>query len=89
MEREEVLMTDDEFNVLDELYFVQSFGDLVELSEYQASELIPILIALNEKGYIKFLKDVDEEWGTTTLKHDQFLNSYFLATKKGLLAHNS
>lgn len=89
MEREEVLMTDDEFNVLDELYFVQSFRELVELSGYQESELISVLISLQKKGYVKFLKDVDEEWSVNTLKHDQFLDSYFLATKKGLLAHNS
>ncbi|MFT6866108.1 MAG: DNA-binding MarR family transcriptional regulator [Cyclobacteriaceae bacterium] len=83
-------MTDDEFNVLDELYFVRSYTELKGLVSYADEALIPILKSLNEKDWIKFLINMDDEWAANLeLTDQQFIESYFLATKKGLLAHNS
>ncbi len=82
-------MTDEEFNVLDELYFVIPFSELRNLTEYEDEILIKTLMSLKEKGWIKFLKDVDMEWDEINLTNDQIQQTLFLATKSGLLAHNS
>lgn len=89
MEREEIQMTDDEFNVLDELYFVQSFEELVKLSGYDPDQLVPIISSLFDQGYIKIFKNMDDEWTVEELTKECYPISFFLATKKGLLAHNS
>ncbi|MFY0600463.1 MAG: hypothetical protein JXR03_12395 [Cyclobacteriaceae bacterium] len=82
-------MSDDEFNVLDELYFVQSFDELIALSSYAEAPLLEVLKSLQKQDWIKILKDVDDEWPEANLTDDQIRSSFFLATKKGLLAHNS
>ena len=85
-------LTDLEFRIIDELYFVTSFSDLTyALAEGQSSlteglrtllekELITQLVFEQElKDYRKLEKpDFD------TLEH-----SYFVASRKGLLIHNS
>ena len=83
-------MTDEEFDVLDELYFVIRFDDLLEATEKDADELIKILKSLFSKGWIKVLKTVDDEVPDSEIDMDNSSSEYyFLATKKGLLAHNS
>lgn len=83
-------MTDDEFDVLDELYFVTSFEQLKGATELAPGQLIQILESIYHKGWVKIMKTVDEE-----VPHDQLDlpnmadKYYFLATKDGLLAHNS
>ena len=88
MEGKEISMSEDEFNVLDELYFVQSFDELIDLSGYPAEELIPVLRSLDAKGWVRFMKDVDTDWQDENVSEVELKQSYFLATKKGLLAHN-
>lgn len=83
-------MTDDEFDVLDELYFVESFGQLVSLTAKAESDLTAILKSLFEKGWIKVLAGVDDEVPPEQVDWDGAVHTYhFLATKNGLLAHNS
>lgn len=83
-------MTDDEFDVLDELYFVQSFNQLAELTAKPTIELIPVLEQLYKRGWIKVMSDVDDELPDEEIDFQQGAeNYYYLATKKGLLAHNS
>jgi predicted transcriptional regulator len=82
-------MTDNEFDVLDELYFVTSYNDLLKQLDFSDDLLITILNRLKDKGWVKFLKDIDQEWTITELTADQIKQSYFLASKSGLLAHNS
>lgn len=89
MEREEVLMTNDEFDVLDELYFVQNFDEIIELTSYKPERLLSVLKSLKKNEWIKVLMNADEEWASDDITNDQYLISHFLATKKGLMAHNS
>lgn len=84
-------MSDEEFDVLDELYFVQSFSDLLILTEKSADQLAPVLKSLYEKGWIKVMENVDDEIPKDKLDFDSLQNqeSFFLATKNGLMAHNT
>lgn len=82
-------MTDYEFDILDELYFVHSFAHLQKELDYTDEVLIATLKSMEIKGWVRFLKDVDEEWQQNDITFNEFTKSYFLATKNGLLAHNS
>lgn len=89
MEREEIFMSDLEFDVLDELYFVQSFKDLLQLTELEENELKPVLEKLLAKGWIRCFKDITEEVAKSELDFElEFRKYYYLASKEGLLAHN-
>lgn len=83
-------MTEDEFDVLDELYFVLSFTELVDASGFEKQKLVPVLDSLYKKGWLKVYRDMDQEEAPDKTdifkKHDSYL---YLASKKGLLAHNS
>ena len=83
-------MTDLEFDVIDELYFVTAFNELEQNLSLSRSDLQSILKSLIEKGWVKCLKDVSEELVFDEVEFDQnYSNYYYLATKAGLLAHNS
>lgn len=83
-------MTDDEFEVLDELYFVQSFGDLVDLTGKESQPLTDILAKLYEKGWVRVLEGVDNEVPKDALDLSNRSEQYhYLATKEGLMAHNT
>lgn len=83
-------MTDAEFDVIDELYFVTAFADLatqVVLSEQELKETLQNLLA---KGWIKCYSSASEElFASETDFKNHYKQYYFLATKAGLLAHNS
>ncbi|MCS6821569.1 MAG: transporter [Microscillaceae bacterium] len=85
-------MTEQEYEVLDELYFVQTFAYLAkQLPHYQEIELRNILIQLLAKGWIKCL-DAHTKQPLDTQEIDLETNyqTYaYLATKSGLLVHNS
>ena len=82
-------MTDEEFDVLDELYFVQPFSYLVEEMSMAAEELKPILSALLSKGWVKCFYNMNDEVFEHELDFEnQFKDYCYLATKQGLLAHN-
>lgn len=83
-------MTEIEFDVLDELYFVQSFKALhgqLQLSEKALKETLARLIG---QGRVKILRSPDEELTLEEANFDLHYAGYcYLATKAGLLAHNS
>lgn len=82
-------MTDHEFDVLDELYFIQSFPGLVRLTELPEPQLRMILLELLEKEWIKCCFPADKEIPYNRAQFDRdFQNYYYIATKAGLLAHN-
>jgi DNA-binding MarR family transcriptional regulator len=83
-------MTDAEFDVIDELYFVTSFASLAGQVELPRQELKQTLQSLLAKGWIKCYTSASEELvvGEPDFEN-QYTQYYFLATKAGLLAHNS
>jgi len=83
-------MNDLEFEVLDELYFVQSFAYLQKQLQLEEQALREILRTLLQKEWIKCFKDGFHEIPDTEADFDNKYQDYhYLATKKGLLAHNS
>jgi DNA-binding MarR family transcriptional regulator len=83
-------MTDTEFDVLDELYFVQSYGALHGHLQISEEALRETLVQLVRKGWVKVLRSHDEEVESQEAHRvEGYANYYFLATKAGLLAHNS
>lgn len=83
-------MTDDEFLVLDELYFVQSYAQLEKEVEVSPEELLTILRGLFEKDWIKVMNTIDDEMTVDQINWEIAGKTYFfLASKNGLLAHNS
>jgi len=84
-------MTETEEDILDELYFVTSFKALSQMLTLDERSLCTHLQSLASQGYIKCLyPDPDTEIEFDDAQFDERCNSYyFLATKAGLLAHNS
>lgn len=83
-------MSDEEFDVLDELYFVISYDELEENLPHLKKVLKDLLSTLLKKGYIKCLvKDSEEEVLDTFEFNLNYKKYNYLATKAGLLAHNS
>jgi hypothetical protein len=83
-------MTDFEFDLLDELYFVTSFQALQEKLAWSEAVLLEQLASLMQKGWIKCLDAQDnllEFPPADLLTHYQ--TCLFLASKAGLKAHNS
>ncbi len=82
-------MSDQEFIVLDELYFVTSYPDLQQATDLPHNELRETLSGLFSKGWLKVFKTVAEELPEENIDLEADLeNYYYLASKAGLLAHN-
>ena len=84
-------MTDNEFAILDELYFVTSYNDLKSSISLTDAELCEALRDLIHKGYVRILypdQDTEHEYDEKTFGH-HCQEYYFLATKAGLIVHNS
>ena len=87
MERKKVLMDDIEFDVLDELYFVISFQDLQSNLDLDAEEILDTLIKLTSNGWVRVYENSEDELDEYDLISN-FKTYFYLASKKGLLAHN-
>lgn len=82
-------MTDQEFDVLDELYFVQPFSYLTEELDMDEEELKRVLLSLLTKGYVKCFFNMNDEVFEDKMNFDaDYQSYYYLASKQGLLAHN-
>ena len=82
-------MNEQEIDLLDELYFVQSYKDLKSALDWKDEDVQKHLFSLNQKDYIKILINHDEEYdGIKDFDKIPWKDLYFLATKKGLLEHN-
>lgn len=83
-------MSEQEYQVLDELYFLQAFDELQELTGLSPDELKSILGDMLGKGWVKCTRSREGEEPVGT---EEFMSGYtrfhYLATKAGLLAHNS
>ena len=83
-------MTDAEFDVLDELYFVTSFEKLQKSVGLPEEEVKTVLESLLQKGWVKcFYADTDEVVTDNRMLAQNYTAYHYLATKAGLLAHNS
>lgn len=84
-------MTDQEFDVLDELYFVISFQDLMRNLSWSEQELLPVLTELIATALVKCIDPQSEEELELSVTEvaRQYKKILFLATKKGLMEHNS
>ncbi|MEM7374884.1 MAG: hypothetical protein AAF587_40200 [Bacteroidota bacterium] len=84
-------MNDLQFQILDSLYFVESFANVLE----EAGEPVPIVVdelrTLIDKGWIQVM-EFDQEQNdyvrTAIFDSDHLENYHFLATKDGLMKHN-
>ena len=83
-------MTNLEFDILDELYFLTSFKDLKDTCRINPPEINLVLWQLVEKGWVLCHRNNDQEIIPTKPEFEsQFVNYHYLASKKGLLAHNA
>ncbi len=84
-------MSDLEFDILDELYFVQSFSYLEETLELDTPTLQKALISLLDKSWVKcFLIGSEEILSPEEIQMEtEYQNYRYLATKEGLMAHNT
>lgn len=81
-------MTDNEFDILDELYFVQSYNDLKKALGWDDKQLVDTLEGLVKKGWVKCFDGTDsEEVVEQPQLADHYSNYRYLATKAGLLKH--
>jgi DNA-binding HxlR family transcriptional regulator len=83
-------MTDLEFEILDEIYFVESFENLQKKLEIEKQVLKDTLKQMIEKGWVKcFANQYTEVVFDTHSFEEKYQIYHYLATKEGLLAHNS
>lgn len=82
-------MSDAEFDLLDELYFVQHYSYLRDVLGWEDQLILTTLDSLYQKGMIKCLTEPDQERFDQVDLFKEGENLYFLATKKGLMAHNA
>lgn len=82
-------MTDLEFDLMDELYFVQPYAQLQTALGWGDLVLLQTLKLLYSQGYIKCLKTPDKEIFDEIDWQYQGRDLLYLATKKGLMAHNT
>jgi hypothetical protein len=83
-------MTDNEYDLLEELYFIQSFQDIQLSLGWPEYQLIAQLHNLWMKGWMRCvaLLDGDEPPTNPDILHHATLYHY-VASKEGLKAHNS
>ncbi|NQZ76201.1 MAG: hypothetical protein HRT61_08835 [Ekhidna sp.] len=83
-------MTNQEFDIIDELYFVTPYSQLKEQTEYSDDILSENLIRLIQKGWVKVYSSIDIEIAYDEASfQDSFKTYFYLASKKGLLRHNT
>ncbi len=83
-------MSDQEFDILDELYFVTPFEQLQKTLGMAEPELKTALEILISKGWVKCFRAGSGEIATNEMNFEaEYRNYHYLATKAGLFAHNS
>lgn len=83
-------MTDLEYDILDELYFIQPYAYLLDTLELDNAVLKENLGVIIEKGWVKCFRQDNTEVFTDDLAFELHYRNYlYLATKRGLMAHNA
>jgi len=82
-------MTDAEFDVLDALYFVTPFADIIADTGLTKIEVRDTLGGLLNRGWVRCYEGPGKELMPHEVDFFQDFERYhYLATKAGLLAHN-
>lgn len=84
-------MTDAEFDILDEVYFVTGYQTVREQLELSEADFSEGLRGLLQKGFVQqlyFDPDQGDYLKRDTPDLQQLSHYHYLATKEGLLAHN-
>ena len=83
-------MTDIEFDILDELYFLISFEDLKKQTCLETNVLIDQLVIMFNKNWVQYYIEIDGEINPVLNNFAiEIQHCFLLATKKGLNNHNS
>lgn len=83
-------MTDIEYDIIDELYFVISFKELLDNVSVDEKELVFQLKQMIKKGWVRCFINISGEEPIEDLDlENQYMNYYYLASKEGLKVHNS
>lgn len=82
-------MKDEEFDLLDELYFVQHYEYLKGVLSWEDDKLLANLHSLYAKDFIKCLRHPDQEIFEQVDLSKEGAGLFYLATKKGLMEHNA
>ncbi len=82
-------MSDREFDLLDELYFVQDYDFIKKSLGWEDELLFATLSSLYQAGMIKCLSAPDTERFDVVDVFSEGKSLFYLATKKGLMAHNT
>ena len=82
-------MTNEEFEVLDELYFVHDYDHVKNELGWEDADLKQVLSLLLKKGWVKCFRTVHEELVPEEVEFEEnYKQYYYLASKAGLFAHN-
>ncbi|MEO9964443.1 MAG: transporter [Reichenbachiella sp.] len=83
-------MSDLEFDILDELYFLIHFDDLKKALGLSDEDLKPLLSKMARKKWLRCYSEPDVELDAASIDIEiGYRNYYYLASKEGLKAHNS
>jgi hypothetical protein len=83
-------LTNQEFELIDALYFTIPFDRLKVELDWEEHVLKEELLKLIQKGWVKCMEgNGDEEVENLQKIDSNYRNLSFLATKQGLLEHNS
>ena len=82
-------MTNIEYEIIDELYFVISFNELLAQLDFDKELLENELRKLYQKGWIRIYDGIDKELENHVLLDESFSKYRFSVSKKGLSEHNS
>jgi hypothetical protein len=83
-------MTGRENDLLNEIYFVQSFENLALELGWEDDVILETLLSLHSKGWIRCYTTPSDEVMTEEINlKGNFKKYLYLASKKGLFAHNS
>jgi hypothetical protein len=84
-------LNDLQFQILDSLYFVESFAHILEEAEAPVSFVVDELRTLIDRDWIQvmvFSERAGDYVRTPIFDTDHLSDYHFLATKNGLLKHN-
>lgn len=78
------------YDILDELYFIRTFEELLEKLNLESNVLQGYLWTMLEEGLIKTMVNFDEEIEQNKeIFALNFKKYHYIASKKGLMWHNS